>query len=401
MRHEVPGLLRLDTPDGWTSAPPDDPRVALLLVLPEGQGILEVLGLPAEALGELSSAEAFRALLGRAPAVPPQALELAAGPAALARVDHAQPSPATQWVVLIAGPAHGVLLSLTCDPAGADARAQELRAIASSLVFLRAPDPALTARARAALEARWPGFAFEPAAALLLRVRAPEGQGGEGQGGEGELSLVSLSEELSALPVEREAAHLERFAAAAPLHQLRDPAAAGGSLRVYPALLPPDARSAVARTLPSGLRVTLIDDARLVRRELDLVDLVERGWSWDEAFARACTQLEAHLARVPMEGSEDPQGRPALLSIAGTPHAAAALALPGFSRRAAETLGDPCLACAPARDALLAWRLGDPALDAHARGSAGRLHKESPGRLPAIVWRVTAERLTREGRILM
>lgn len=395
MRHEVPGLLRLDAPDEWTSAPPDDHRVALLLVLPDGQGILEVLGLPGEALGELSTGQAFQALLGRAPDAAPEPLTLPAGPAALARVTHLAPAPALQLVVLVAGGAHGVLLSLTCDPDAAGALEAQLRGVASSLALLRAPDPALTERARAALQARWPGWEVQPLAALLLRVRAPGGEH------EGELSLVALSEELSALPAEREPAHLERFAAAAPLQQLRDPALAGSSARVYPALLPPEARSAVARALPSGLRVTLIDDARLVRRELDLVDLVERGWSWDEAYARACAALEAHLSRVPMEGSEDPQGRPALLTIAGTPHAAAALALPGFTQRAAETLGDPCLACAPARDALIAWRLGDPALDAHARGTAARLHKESAAPLPPIVWRVSGERLTREGRILM
>lgn len=393
-RHEVPGLLRLSAPAGWSSAPPDDPRVALLLVLPEGEGICEVLGLPAGALGELSSREAFRALLGRAPAHEPEPLDLPGGArGALARVEHQDP-PAAQLVALVAGPAQGVLISLTCAPEAADEREAELRRVCQSLTFLRPPDPALTERARAALFARWPAWSFEPAAALLLRVRSPDGATGE-------LSLVALAEELCSLPAEREAAHLERFAAAAPLQQLHDARAAGSSSRVLPALLAPEAHSATARTLASGLRVTLVDDARLVRRELDLLDLVERGWSWDEAFARACDLLEAHLASVPLEGSEDPQGRPALLSIAGTPHAAAALALPGFAARALETLGEACLACAPARDALLCWRAGDPALDAHARTTAGRLHRESRAPLPPVVWRVGPDGLAREGRILL
>lgn len=386
MRHELPGFIRLEAPDAWTWAASDDPRVALLLLLPEERGICEVLRLPQES--PLDPGEVLRALLVRAPSAPPSPLVLPAGwPAAIARVDHPPPEEASQLAACVVGPGCAVVVSLTGEPAAISALEPDLRVIATSIELLERPSAGrLEAEAAAALAARWPDHAFEPVCALLLRVRAPDGSAGE-------VSLVDLAET---------GARPDRFAARVPLDELRAQSTARLPLapsRVLPALLAPETPSALARTLESGLRVTLVDDTRVSRRELDLVDLLEQGWSWEQAFARACTNLEAHLSRYPHEGSEGSDGRPAFLAISGTPHAAAALVLHSFTGLGG-LLGAPFLACAPARDALLAWRADDREVDGHARATAGRLHRESRAPLPMTVWRVEEGGLRRAGRLL-
>lgn len=255
-----------------------------------------------------------------------------------------------------------VLLTLSAprDDSGAS---DCFAAIVTSLTFGESPERRRLRLVAESLQRRWPEASRRLAAVDLIEVEFSDGIA--------KIGLTSLIKRIEAEP-EREDELVDQFVASLP----GPPSESGGDetpeldtlfprlvpVEKFEGLEPPDGFTGPAlRDFPGQLKLGIVSSVEWGDRYITGDDLVSLRLSFDDALERAKQNLDTLLGKTPLQASKAPDGRVMLVLLTGHTHAAAALALPSFSGRLQELLGEAFLVCVPALDELVAFR-DDPAI---------------------------------------
>jgi hypothetical protein len=137
-----------------------------------------------------------------------------------------------------------------------------------------------------------------------------------------------------------------------------------------------------------GLSKGLVVDGEHAIRYVKPDDLAKLGLTWDEAFSRACKNLEALLDAKSLKRFARADGGGRRVVIDGHEYAAGALLLPSLAKRLESLVGDDFFVCIPSRDRFIAVERGSKPFVCKVVAEARVEHRRRPHPISDGLFRV-------------